>query len=635
MFMRSSWAQPSLSRDFALLSAVILFVLVLISGWITYRTYEKHSERIAIEMEKEAFRIEQMLATELSNANYMLSSLGRQIIIDPNRDYTKLAQSLKSFDSKGHIYSILSWTNPDKKLVVSSNKGVLEEPVDISDRDFVQQAATDSWRMHIGKPIEGRVSGKWVIPVAMGITDYTGKFIGIISLSIDIGILTEEIRNLVKRDGISFAIVSKSLVPLTEVSDIKNFISDNFPTQKLTNIDFEKEPAGLISKAGIIRGEGIYAYYRASESYPYVILIGYDANFSDETVRTMLWSRLLQILMVAVFFVFFLWIVRVRVIKPVLDMTGVIASIVKGEKFTLPPKNGPVEIEGLAVQVQQVSRYIDETKRIENELRNKMFLLKKAKENAEINLRSKSEFLAYIAQEVRMPVNNIIGSAQVLKDQVYGSIENRKYRQYAADIFMIANQLIAKIQDILLHSKAENGYMGLQEKSLDVATLANASLRQITDRLHICNASVKVNIQEPMPRLFADEFRLQQVIINLLLVLLEDMAGRKEIVITLESKIVSEHRDRQFFVLSVTSSGADVLTREKMALLAEDLVVTILHSNSGSAAGVVNENIDLRLELVRTLVGLHGGILHVDSESETHSYIILLPASRLLFQEEP
>lgn len=593
-------------------------------------TYERHYEHITADLEKEVARIEATISTEMGNANYMLASLGRQIIISPDHDYTKLAQSLKSFDSKSHVYSIFSWTNTDKKMVVSSNKGVLEEPIDISDRDFIQQAASDSWKMHIGRPIEGRVSGKWVIPVAMGITDYTGKFVGIISLSMDIGVLTERMRNLVKRDGISFGIVSKDLVALAEVSDSKNFFNDNFPAQKLVNIDFDKNPKGLISKGSLIWGTGVYTYYRLSEEFPYVVLMGYDANYSDETVRTILWSRLLQILVIAIFFVLFLWIVRARVISPVLNMTSIIASIAKGERFVPLPKNGPVEISGLAAQVQQVSKYIDENKRIENELRNKMFLLKKAKENAELNMRSKSEFLAYISQEMRMPINNIIGFSQVLKDQVYGAIENRKYRQYSADIFTIANQLIGKIQDILIHSKAESGYIDLHVKSLDIASVVNASLRQITDKLHVNKTTVKVELQDTLPRLLFDEFRLQQIIINLLLVVLDNVLP--DSFIALEAKIISEHRDRQFLVLLVGNSKAVSLSSDKLLSLASKLLASA--SQNGNHNGLEIEPIDLRLELVKILIVLHGGVIHTDSvDGEVHGNVIFFPASRLVFED--
>lgn len=626
--MRSSWVQPSLSRDFKLLAAAVLFVLVLASGWVTYRTYDKQSEHIKIDLEKEAARIENTISTEMSDASYMLSSLGRQIVVDPNRDYTRLAQALKSFDNKNHIYSIFSWTDTDRKLVISSNKGVLKEPVDISDRDFIQQSAADSWKMHIGRPIEGRVSGRWVIPVAMGITDSTGKFIGIIALSIDIGVLTDQIRSLVKRDGISFAVVSKDMVTLTEISDSKNFISDNFPTKKLMEIDFDKNPSGLISKGSIIWGAGIYAYYKVSENFPYIVMMGYDANYSDETVRTMLWIRLLMISAIAVFLMLFLWIVRVKVINPVLDMTEVVASIARGEQFVWNPKKGPVEITALALQVQQVGRYIEENKRIENELRNKMFLLKKAKESAELNMRSKSEFLSYIVQEMRLPVNNIIGFSQVLKDQIYGAIENRKYRQYSTDIFTIANQLIGKIQDISVHAKAEIGCIDMQEKPLDFAIVASAVVRQLSDKLQAAEISVKVKLQETLPHLLADEFRLQQIISNLLMLVADNTRAGN--LITLEAKIISEQRDRQFFAVVISNEKADIAAEKLMGITEKTL--TPLPYNSGNQNINVSEIIDLRLELAKILIHLHGGVLHSEIiDGKIYANVIFFPAGRLVF----
>lgn len=621
-----SWAQPSLYRDFALLSAAVFFVLLMVSGWVTYTTYQEHSDKIASELEKEALRIDHALSGEMESANYMLSSLGRQIVIDSNHDYTKLAQSLKSFDNKGYIYTIFSWTDVNQKMVVSSNKGVLEEAVDISDRDFIQQSALDSWKMHIGRSIEGRVSGRWVIPAGMGITDYTGKFLGIISLSLDIKILTDKIKDSVKRDGISFAIVSKSLIPISEVSDDKSFITDDF-TKKLVDIDLSKNHSGLIAKGNLLWGTGSYAYYRVSDNYPYIILMGYDTNYGDGEVRVLLWSRLFQLLIIALFLVFFLWVVRVRVIKPVLDITNMVAGITKGEKFKPRTKTGSVEIEALVAQIRHLSEYIDETKRIQDELKNKIFLLRKSKETAEINLRSKSDFLAYIAQEMRMPLNNIIGFSQVLKDQIYGAIENRKYRQYASDIFTTGNQLIVKIQDVLLHSKLETGYIDLQEKSFDISNAISASLRNMADKLQANKISVKTNIHDNLPHLMADEFRVQQIINNVLLALLDSVVP--ESFITIDAKIISEQRDKKLLAIEIGISEQTRSANDLLMLSEKHFALMYHHETVGIESP---EIIDLRIELARLLMILHGGVLCTELlHDKIDNVILFFPNSRLVF----
>lgn len=600
--MRSPWTQPSLSRDFALLSAAILFVLCIVSLGVTYSTYTSHAEQVAGDLEKESLRIERTLATEMESASYILSALGKQIVLDNDRSYIKLAQIMKSFDNKDYIYSILSWINPEQMLVVSSNKGVLDKAVDISDRDYVKKAFSDPWKMTVGRPIEGRVSGRWIIPVSMGITDYTGRFIGTIMISIDIDALTERLSRLIRRDGLSFAIVSKTLIPITQVSDDKDFVNNNFPLKKLVNVNFSKNPSGLISRGSAFLGASNYSYYRMANDYPYIVLLAYDPRFSDDTVRGLIWSRLLLLASMAVFFVLFLWIVRVRMIKPVLELTAVAAGVARGEVCAATHKGGPVEIEGLSNQIHKVSEYIEENRRIQNELRNKMQMLRKAKEQAEVEKRSQSEFMAYVCQEMRNPLNNIIGGAQVMKDQLYGPIENRKYRQYAADIYATGNLLMDSTQDLLTLAKMETDYIDLVEKPVDVTSAINKALRFIADKMQAEKLGIKVQLQEPMPRLIADEFRLQQIIMNLLLHALGQTLP--EGTITLEARLLSESRDRQFFSLVISSTGATPYTPAELLEMAERL--SHAPAAPSKVENLMKEQSDVSLELAKTLIAMHG-----------------------------
>lgn len=631
--MKGSWAQPSLSRDFALLSAAILFVLCIISLGVTYSTYTNHAGTVATEMEKESLRIERALSIEMENASYMLSALGKQIVLDNDRDLVRLAQIMKSFDNKDHIYSILSWINPDQHLVVSSNKGVLEKPVDISDRDYVKKSLSDPWKMTIGRPIEGRVSGRWIIPVSMGITDYTGKFIGTIMLSIDIDALTERLSRTIRRDGLSFAVVSKTLIPITQISDDKDFVNNNFPVKRLVNVNFTKHPSGIISQGSILFGATNYAYYRVAADYPYIILLAYDPRFSDQTVRSLLWSRLLQVGAMAIFFVCFLWVVRVRMIRPVLELTNIAAGVARGEALRVNLRGGPSEIEGLATQINKICDYMDEARRIQAELRAKAVMLRKSREKAEIERRSQSEFMAYICQEMRTPLNNIIGGAQVMKDQLYGPMENRKYRQYAADIYATGNVLMDSTQDLLTLAKIETDYIELSEKPVDVSSCINKALRFVSDKLQTEKLGIKVQLQDPMPRLFADEFRLQQIIMNLLLHALSQTLP--ESTLTLEARILSEQRERQYFAIVIGSGGHPPYTEAQLLTIAEEQLRTQPQTQQ-KLEHILSGQSDISVELARTLATLHGALLDIRQlGTGAVAIAVLFPASRLRSQELP
>ena len=629
--MRGYWGQPSLSRDFALLSAAVLFLLLLISGWVTYSSYEQNSERIGEELGKEAARVERTLASEMSAANHMLVALGKQIVLDPSHDLIRVAQMLKSFDSKGYIYAVFTLVNPDEKIVVSSNRGVLDVPVDASDRDYVKKAFAEPWKMHIGRPVEGHVSNRWVIPVAMGLTDYTGKFVGTLVISIDINTLTEQISSLVKRDGISFAIISKTLIALTQVSDDKDFVTNNFPAKKLMNVDFATNPSGLLANGSLFWGTGTYTYYRVSSDYPYIVLLGYDPQYSDETMRNLLWSRLIQMLMIAVFFVLFLWIMRTRMVKPVLEMTSVATSVAKGNTQITLPNAGAIEIESLAAQIRRICEYIDENRRVEDELRNKVQMLRRARQEAEMSNRSKSELLSCICQEMQLRLSAIISGAQSIKDHIHGELGNPKYIEAASDIYTTGNALFNELRDALALTKIETDYIKLNEKPVEMSSVISKTLRFMADKIQASKLNVKVALHEPMPRLIGDDVRLQQVFMNSLLHIFE--FAKPDSTILLEGSVINEQKEKLCLAFTITTSENSPYTADELSDVAKHMLNAPPSYMLPAKQNLDSEDINIGLELAKALVSMHRGYFEFRQQNGTSTIIIVFSATRIRFMD--
>lgn len=370
--MKSSLVQPSLSRDFYLLSGIILFVLLLISVWVTWSSYDQQTKKIIEELHIEADRIDRTLEREITNTGYLLNAIGHQLMVLEPTDTVRIAKILQNYHASSRVFAVWSWADASYNLLVSSNKGILEKPINITDRDYVHKAANDPWQFQIGSPIEGRVSDRWVIPVSIGVTDETGKYLGSLTASLDIQSITDEISHLVKRDGISFAIVSKNLAKLTEVSDTPNFVETYFPKPTLERLNMTKKLSGAVTLARLFPMEGIYTYYQVSTRFPYILLLGYDGKMSRHALEQQIFPRLLQILTVALFLLLFLWIVRVRIIKPVVNLTEITAGLTQGIPYVHDKKNAPIEIDMLASQISHVSQYINERLRLESELRDKL-----------------------------------------------------------------------------------------------------------------------------------------------------------------------------------------------------------------------------------------------------------------------
>ena len=85
---------------------------------------------------------------------------------------------------------------------------------------------------------------------------------------------------------------------------------------------------------------------------------------------------------------------------------------------------------------------------------------------------AKSDFLANMSHELRTPLNAIIGFGQVIAGELFGSIGNARYREYASDILSSGEHLLDIIDDLLDLSKIEAGEFELHEEDLDLVDLA-------------------------------------------------------------------------------------------------------------------------------------------------------------------
>lgn len=152
---------------------------------------------------------------------------------------------------------------------------------------------------------------------------------------------------------------------------------------------------------------------------------------------------------------------------------------------------------------------ITEQKKIEASLR-------RAKSQAETANVAKTEFLANISHELRTPLNSIIGFTEIMRDEIFGPIEQPKYLEYAADVHESGHHLLSLINDVLDVSIIESGNLRLDDAPVDVETLVDACRRLVTDRAVKANVRLVVEVHTPLPMLHVDQRRIKQILLNLL-----------------------------------------------------------------------------------------------------------------------
>jgi len=210
----------------------------------------------------------------------------------------------------------------------------------------------------------------------------------------------------------------------------------------------------------------------------------------------------------------------------------------------------------------------------------------------------KSEFLANMSHELRTPLNAVIGFSEVLRDRMFGEL-NEKQEEYLNDIHASGQHLLSLINDILDLSKIEAGRMELELTEFDLpATLENA-LTLVRERAGRHGIALTLNVDEGVEQVRADERKVRQVVLNLLsnAIKFTPAGGRIE---------VRAAPVDGFVEVSVSDTGVGIAPEDQEAIFEEFRQV-------GTAAKKV-EGTGLGLALSRKFIELHGGRIWVKSE---------------------
>ena len=208
----------------------------------------------------------------------------------------------------------------------------------------------------------------------------------------------------------------------------------------------------------------------------------------------------------------------------------------------------------------------------------------------------KIDFVHHVSYELRSPLTNIIGFANLLGDPAFGSLTH-KQGEYLGYITASTNALLALINNILDLATIDAGAMALNLGDVDIRASMEAAAEGVQDRLVKNRIALDIRAPGDIGSFTADERRLRQILFNLL----SNAVGFSP---AGETVTLSAARHPSAVIFSVTDNGPGILPEAK------DKVFDWFETDS---KGSQHRGPGLGLSLVRSFVELHGGTVTIDS----------------------
>lgn len=244
-----------------------------------------------------------------------------------------------------------------------------------------------------------------------------------------------------------------------------------------------------------------------------------------------------------------------------------------------------------------------EQKRIQTERAELLEREQAARQQAESASRMKDEFLAIVSHELRSPLNGILGWSRLLRTR---QLSPEKTEQALASIERNAQAQTQLIEDLLDISRIIRGTIRLNLRPTNLVPIIQAALDTIRPTAATKSIHLEAHLNPDIGFVSGDLDRLQQVVWNLLsnAVKFTPEGGRVEVSLSLVTRHSSTYAR-----ITVTDTGKGIQP---------DFLPYVFERfrQADSTTTRHQGGLGLGLAIVRNLVELHGGNVHVASAGE-------------------
>lgn len=503
--------------ELLIVTAVIAAIVILLANYFIYS--KNHTKQIAHDKNINSKRIISEIDGSILYIENITNFLAKKIHYGNSNNKYFIASILRditpSIDDKR--YDIFTWTlfdfvDPNGHVIAASTLGVIENPSLVTSdmRSWINNAKSEPWQLHFSQRDIGVISKEQIIPVGFGVTGKNDRFLGVISLGVNVEKLILKLENAINNSTANFVLFDEKMSVInysksfdkSDIDKIENYVLKNHKNFK--NNEFIK----INNK--------VY-YYKTSKHYPFSILSG----MNEKELKREFWNeftpRILNYIYLILFFLAILYFLKFLLLKPIVELSQATKQIALKNFDTTIPQSSIFEISLLAESIKSLRSFLKKEEIVKQQI-------KDAEASARLANEAKQRLIKAISHDARNYISRINNLSEIITEEVNdiqkaksSEVINKDVKQHLNLIQSQSKELLLFIEDLLNDKHLTSG-------SLQVGQKIDCNIKEFLQGILILNkefflqqkVSVELKVEKNLPLLPCDERRLRQIITNIL-----------------------------------------------------------------------------------------------------------------------
>lgn len=215
---------------------------------------------------------------------------------------------------------------------------------------------------------------------------------------------------------------------------------------------------------------------------------------------------------------------------------------------------------------------------------------------------AKTEFVAFVSHELKIPMTSIKGYSDLLLSNSFGE-PNEMQTKFLKTIRNNVNRMKVLVSDLSDVSQIESGHLSLEKTAVDLPTIIHDVIDALQTQTQEKQQRISADITPDLPLAYGDKRRIEQVITNLASNANKYTPTEGEII--LKAHPITEE-ETAYIQISVQDNGLGIAESAQATLFDKFVRVDDREANKAPGTG-------LGLNITKSLVEMHGGRIWLES----------------------